>query len=414
MTSVTRLLRALAVGIGFVVLGTIGPAGAAEAPRAAEARVEDYFTRTEIERSERYRSTRYLLGFSALGLSLAVVALLGLGGGSRVLGSWVGTVTGRWWVQAALLALVVTVVPRLFTVPLSIAGHGHDRAYELATNSLPAHLLDVAKASGFQIAIAVVAALAFVGVARWLPRGWPAVAAAGGIALTVALVYLFPVVYEPAFNRFDAVADPDVRGRILRLADRADVRISEVLVADASRRTTRQNAYVSGIGSTRRVVLYDTLLAKSPPEQIDFVVAHELAHVRHNDVLKGTVYAAAGVVAGVLVIWLLLSWTWLRSWLGIAGAGDPRAVPFLAFFIAAAALVTLPAANAISRHVEDAADRAAIEITEDPQAAIDLHVSLARDSISDLTPNRFLVWVFASHPPVLERIETALEAAGRP
>lgn len=400
----------------FLVLAVLlggGMTAAFGVSTRTDVRAEDHFSDEHIARAERYRDTRYLVGFGALGLSIAVAALLGLGFGSRVLGAWSASITGRWWLQVPLLAAVVVTVPTLVKLPLSVAAHRHDRAFGLATNSTGAHLLDVAKAVGFELVIGIVAAIAFVGVARWLPRGWPIAAAAGGIALTFILVYLFPLVYEPAFNRFDPV-EPAVRARVLALAERTGVVVDEVLVADASRRTTRKNAYVSGIGGSKRVVLYDTLLDSTPPDQVDFVVAHELAHDANDDVLRGTMYGAVGVVVGVVVLWWILTRNSFTSWLGIGGAGDPRAVPFLAFFLAAATLVTMPVANAISRRVEARADREAIEVTDDPQAAIDLHVTLAGDNLSDLDPNGFVVWAFFSHPPVLERIENALEVGTGP
>jgi len=403
-----RRLWLLAALAALLIGGSLASASGIDAARA-RAEPTDYFSEGYIQRAERYRSTRYVLGFSALGLSIGAAALLGLGLGSRALGAWSAGVTGRWWLQAPLLAAVVILIPVLVKLPLSMAAYRHDRAFGLATNSLAGHLSDVAKASGFELVIGGVTALAFIGVARWLPRGWPAVAIAGGIVLTFVLVYLFPIVYEPAFNTFRPVSDP-VRERVLRLADRAGVEVREVLVADASRRTTRKNAYVSGIGSSKRVVLYDTLLAGTPPDQVDFVVAHELAHDANNDVLKGAAYASAGVLVGIIALWWLFSLTSLTRWLGVAGPGDPRAVPFLALFIAAATLVTMPAVNAISRSIEARADREAIALTADPQAAIDLHVTLAKDNLSDVTPNGFVVWAFFTHPPVLDRIEHALEA----
>jgi STE24 endopeptidase len=219
---------------------------------------------------------------------------------------------------------------------------------------------------------------------------------------------VLPVLYEPLFNKFTPV-EPDVRQRVLSIAQRAGVKVGDVLVADASRRTTRQNAYVSGLGSTKRVVLYDTLLAQSSPKQVDLVVAHELGHVAHRDVMKGTAFGAAGAVLAVVLIWRLLEWGALREWLGITGAGDPRALPFLAFLLAALTLLSSPVLNAFSRHIEGAADRAAIEYTHDPDTAVEVEVSLARSNLSDLDPNPFIVWFFYTHPPTLERIETALD-----
>jgi Zn-dependent protease with chaperone function len=334
-------------------------------------------------------------------------AALGLGPGVRRLGRWASDVTQAWPLQALLLVGVLTVVVALVSLPFGYGRYLHDRHWGLSTQSAAGFFGDAAKGIGFEVGLAAVTALGFVAIARALPRGWPAAAAGFGIALTVALVYILPVLYEPLFNTFTPV-EPDVRQRVLAIAERAGVKVGDVLVADASRRTTRQNAYVSGLGSTKRVVLYDTLLEQSSPDQVDLVVAHELGHVAHRDVLKGTVMGAAGAVLAVLLIWRLLEWSALREWLGVAGAGDPRALPFLAFLLAALSLLTAPVVNAFSRHIEASADRAAIEYTHDADTAIEVEVSLARSNLSDLQPNAAIVWFFYTHPPTLERIDIAL------
>jgi len=407
---VGRLLRIVLLLSSLSVLASPAPAAQSQAP----SRVEDHFTPAQIERAAAYRKPRYVAAFSSLAVALATVGFLGLGPGTRRLGAWSHSLTGgRWWLQAALLAAAVTVISTLLRLGFSIWRWSHDRSFGLATNSLVGHLADVVKATGFEILIGVVSAAVFIGLARALPRAWPLAAAAGGMLLTFLLVYLFPLVYEPAFNRFDPVEGP-TRDRIVALAARAGVAVDEVLVADASRRTTRENAYVSGIGSSKRVVLYDNLLNARPPEQVDAVVAHELAHVKHGDVLRGTMMACVGVAAGVAVLWWILSLERFRDWLGVSGPGDAAVVPFLAFFIAATGLVTLPLQNAISRSVEARADRTSIELTGDAKTVIDLQVELAVDNVSDLDPNGFIAWMFFTHPPTLERIDAARAACGEP
>jgi STE24 endopeptidase len=315
---------------------------------------------------------------------------------------------GRWWLEAILLAVAVTIVTTLASLPFGYARHLHDKRWGLSTQSAGGYLTDVAKGTAFQVVLTAVVALAFFGVIRALPRYWPAFAAAFGVGMTVLLVYVLPLIYEPLFNRFTPV-EPDVRDRVLAIAERAGVNIGDVLVADASRRTTRQNAYVSGLGATKRVVLYDTLLERSSPEQVDLVVAHELSHVAHRDVLKGTALGALGAVLAVLLIWRLVEWQALRDWIGVSGPGDPRALPFLAFVLAVTTLLSLPLVNAFSRRMEAAADRSAIELTRDPRTAIEVEVSLARSNLADLEPNAIVYWAFFTHPSTLERIQIALD-----
>ncbi len=406
--------RRIASVIVVALLGAGGVAAAASIPPSAvegpRARLGDYFTREEIERARRYNGPRQILGLASLAVGLLAGAALGLGPGVRRLGRWSGSVSGgRWWLQALILAGVVTVAIALIELPFGIARFYHDRSYALVTQPLTGHLGDAAKGLGFQLGIAAVTALGFFGIVRALPRAWPAAAAGFAVALTVGLVYLLPIVYEPLFNRFTPV-EPDVRARVLAVAERASVKVGDVLVADASRRTTRQNAYVSGLGATKRVVLYDTLLAQSTPAEVDLVVAHELAHVAHRDVQRATVVGAAGAALLVMLIWRLVSSAALRDRLGVAGPGDPRLLPFLAFMIAIAALLTLPLQNWYSRSIEAAADRSAIDYTHDPDTAIAVEVGLARSNIANLKPNGFIRWAFFTHPSTLERIQIALDS----
>jgi STE24 endopeptidase len=409
--------RRLHLAIIAVLLAASGIATAAAfaTPHAdrPRARLEDHFTRDEIERARRYNGPRYALSFAAIAAGMLAGAALGLGPGLRRLGGWSASAWGgRWWLQALILMGVVTVAIALVQLPFGIARFFHDRSFQLVTQPFSGYLADAAKGLGFQLVIGAITALGFLGIVRALPRGWPAAAAGFAVALTVGLVYLLPVVYEPLFNRFTPV-EGEVRERVIAIAQRAGVRVGDVLVADASRRTTRQNAYVSGLGPTKRVVLYDTLLAGSTPAEVDLVVAHELAHVAHSDVLKSTVIGSAGAALLVLLIWRLVSWEALRDWVGASGPGDPRWLPFLALVLAVTSFVTLPLQNWYSRSIEAAADRAAIENTGEPDTAISVEVKLARSNLADLQPNGFVRWTFFTHPPVLERIQIALDAKAR-
>jgi STE24 endopeptidase len=403
-----RRLRCVVIAAALLTTGTAAAALASESMSPSPP-AEDYFSKSDIERSRRYRGPRYAIAFGSIIASLVAGAAIGLGPGVRRIGRWSASVTGgRWILQVLLLVVVVTAVLALVQLPFAIARHLHDRSFGLVTQSIWGMLTDTAKGFGFQLALAAVTGLGFYGIVRALPRAWPGVAALFAVGLTVFLSYVLPVIYEPLFNRFTPV-DSSLRARVLTIAGKAGVPVGDVLVADASRRTRRLNAYVSGLGPTKRVVLYDTLIERSSPKEVDLVVAHELAHVAHRDVAKGTVIAAAGAAAAVLLIWALLSSQPIRSWIGLSGAPDPRALPFLAFALAVTGILALPLQNWYSRGIEAAADRSAIDYTQDPETAIAVEVRLARENIADLEPNRSIVWAFFSHPPVMERIRIALE-----
>ena len=201
--------------------------------------------------------------------------------------------------------------------------------------------------------------------------------------------------------------DSPLRSSILRLADEVGVEVHEVLVADASRRTTTLNAYVSGYGGTRRIVLYDTLLAELDPDEVRSVVAHELGHARHQDVLLGTGLGALGVLAGVAALALLLDSAPLRRRAGTGGAGEPTVVPLVLALAALGAFVASPAQNVVSRAIEARADRVSLEVTQDRAAFDLLQRELARRSLADPTPPRYSYLWFATHPTALQRLGIA-------
>jgi STE24 endopeptidase len=225
-----------------------------------------------------------------------------------------------------------------------------------------------------------------------------------------------PVLIEPLFNRFRPLEPGPLRARLLELAAAMGVPVRDVLVADASRRTTRVNAYVSGLGRTRRVVVYDTLLAGAgagtpgsggADDEVALVAAHELAHVRHRDVLWGTLGSAALAAVSVLAVVALFELEGVRRVLAVTGLGDPLAVPGLLLLAALGGLLAAPVASAISRWAEARADWVALEVTRDPVTAVAVERRLALENRADLRPNRLLVALFASHPITMARIAQA-------
>jgi STE24 endopeptidase len=219
--------------------------------------------------------------------------------------------------------------------------------------------------------------------------------------------YVYPVVVEPLFNQITPLPPGEFRSKILALAEKEKVPVSDVLVADASRRTTTLNAYVSGFGSTKRVVLYDNLVDDVPEREALTVVAHELGHARHHDVLFGTTLGAIGVVIGTGLLGLLLSRRRLLERAGASGAGQPEVVPLLLALIAVGTLLASPVQNTISRAVEARADRASLEATRDYRGFERMQVQLSKRSLSDDDPPALSQFWFGSHPTVLQRIGLA-------
>ena len=236
---------------------------------------------------------------------------------------------------------------------------------------------------------------AAIGLVHAFPRWWPLPAAAALALFVLLMSFVAPVVLEPLFNRFRPLEDENLAAELRALADRAGVPVRDVLVADASRRTTRTNAYVSGLGPTRRVVVWDTLLAEAGEPELKLVVAHELGHRRDRHVVKGTLLAMGGAVGVVLLLWAAL------------GTPVPGDFPRAALLLTGVEIVTLPFLAAISRQWERAADRWSLELTGDRDAFVRAHVSLARKNLSDLDPPRLAYLMLFTHPTPPERLALA-------
>jgi STE24 endopeptidase len=373
----------------------------------------DVFTADQIARTEEYASVRRYLGWASYGVSLVVAGALGFTAlGSTLLRRLFG---GRaWWLVVPLGVLVVLLAGRLATLPFAVLIRRRNLTYGLTEQSWPAWTLDVGKSLLVSWALTSLLLLVLVLAARRSPRRWCVWAGGGAAALTVAGSFLYPVLLEPVFNEFTSLPAGQLRTSVLVLAEKQGVEVDDVLVADASRRTTTFNAYVSGFGDTRRVVLYDNLVNDLPRPEAEVVVAHELAHARHNDVLVGTALGAVGAVLGVSLLALLLDSSPVRRRTGLTGPGDPVAVPLVLAAAAIAMLVVSPLEGAISRAVEVRADREALAATGASDTFVNMQRELALASLNDPTPPRWSQFWFGTHPTVLQRagLPASLEAAG--
>jgi STE24 endopeptidase len=383
-------------------------------PRPPPADPLAAFTEDEVRACVDFAKPRQRWGLAAYGTDLLVLAALALTGPGRAVVAAAAGLAGGWAPGRVVLAIVaVQAVRAAAGLPYSLRAFGQDRRAGLATQRLGGFLRDWAKARAVGLVLVVLPLGALVLGARWQPPGWPLVAAAAAVLLVLALTVAGPVLIEPLFNRFRPLDPGPLRARLLELATAMEVPVRDVLVSDASRRTTRVNAYVSGLGRTRRVVVYDTLLAGTSADpagaadEVALVAAHELAHVRHRDVLLGTVGSAALAAVSVLAVVALLDLEAVRRLFAVTGLGDPLVAPGLLLLGMLGGLLAAPVASAISRWAEARADWVALEVTSDPATAVAVERRLALENRADLRPNRLLLAMFASHPPTMARIAQA-------
>jgi STE24 endopeptidase len=385
------------VGLAVLLVPWDWVPGGRLVPMAADA----LFTPAQIERAERYAALQRAFGWTSYFLSLALLLVLGLTGvGSRLLRR---VEPRRWWLGVPVGAAAVLGLERLLTLPFSVGAHLVDRRFDISRQGWSGWSADAAKGLLVSWVGTTLVLLVVVGFARRSPRWWFAWAAVAAMLLTVAGSFLYPVLVEPLFNKFTPMQPGPFKQSIFRLADREGVHIDDVLVADASRRTTTLNAYVSGFGRTRRVVVYDNLLRDLSPAEARVVIAHELGHARHDDVLLGTGLGAVGSVTGVALLALLLESQRLRRRAHIVGAGDQYAVATLIALAALGAFLVSPLQNSVSRAIEARADRSSLQATHAGATFVRMQRRLAITSLADPTPPTISQFWWGSHPTVLQR-----------
>ena len=314
-----------------------------------------------------------------------------------------------WSAAAFSFAALIVLVDSALHTPLAFwRGYVHERRWGFSTQTLNAWALDRLKGVTVAVVLTALPLFALIASVHLLPRWWPLVAAAGAAVLVLLVGFVAPVLLEPIFNRFEPLRDATLASELRELAERAGVPVRDVLVADASRRTRKHNAYVSGLGKTRRVVLWDTLLARGDSGEIRLVVAHELGHRRFRHVARWTTISMASVAVFVVLMWALAQWDPLLAAVGADGPGDARLLPIVLLLGSGLEVVLQPVANAISRRWERDCDRFSLELTRDPQAYERTHRLLAIENLADLSPPKSAYLFFASHPTASERL-----AAGR-
>lgn len=352
------------------------------------------FTIAEIESAHAFRSTLRWLSILSLVIGVALLALVAFTAtGAR----WAAKVPGGPLGRAALLVLILSLLVFLARLPVGLTMERIARREGLSTTTWSSWAIDQAKGLAISLVLTTVVVVAVVALATRMPTSWWISAASGAAVLTILMSFLFPVVFEPIFNRFTPMPDGSLRTSLMDLAQRDGVPVRDVLVADASRRTTALNAYVSGFGATRRIVVYDTLLASAPDREVAMVVAHELGHAKQRDVLTGTLVGALAAALGVLAL----------AWLIGPRITTPAGVAALLAWLAIFSLLQQPAAHAISRQIEARADLHALRLTQDPQTFAEMQRRLATTNRADVIAPRWAYLLFASHPSTRERIALA-------
>ena len=339
----------------------------------------------------------------------AVYALLWLFlGWASSLRDWLMTFTNNQWLLVALFVAIFGGLYSIINLPLGYySGFVLPHRFGQSNQTFRDWVIDQLKglAIGAPLGLLLLEllylALRVTGSLWWL---WAAV---GMLIFTVLLSNLAPVLIAPLFNKYIPLGEEhkELADRLLELARRANTRVKGVFKYDMSKRTKAANAALTGVGNTRRIVIGDTLINEFSTDEIETVLAHELGHHVHRDI---PVLITFGTLSTTLSLFLAsLALNWAIRYFGFSSPADVAAFPALGLIFGAYGLITMPIENAVSRWRESMADDYALQATGKKEAFASAFTRLANQNLGEVDPEKWVVFMFYSHPPLGERIAKA-------
>jgi STE24 endopeptidase len=365
-------------------------------------------------RYHRLRRRAELAGTAGAGVVLFALAASGLSQRLRELAAavaqWVPETVNDVF-MVAVITIVVMVILAIVELPFAYyQGYLLEHRYGLSTQSRRHWFSDQFKGVLLGLALTIVGASVVYGALRQWPDHWWWISALVFAIATIGLAQLAPVLLLPIFYTFKPLDRPALVERLMKLAANARTNVNGVFEWVLSSHTRKANAALAGLGATRRILLSDTLLADYSEDEIEVILAHELAHHVHRDLWRGIAVHSIALFGGFFLISVFLNAA--ADPLGLRGLSDPAGLPALMLAGGVWTFLLLPVVNAISRAQERAADHYALQSTQNVDAFVTAMKRLSQQNLAEEYPSTLVRWLFYSHPPIRERIDAA-RAFGR-
>lgn len=391
-----------AIAVAEAAVWLLRPRGDITDPASVAA--ADFFDPAALARIADFHDPQRLLGLGSLALEFLVLVVLALWRPAPIR-RLLRFPLGRPILGAAAVAAAISLTLAMTSLPIGLVAHERAVDVGLSTRDFWPWLEDRALSAGVAAILAAAGGIVAVLLIRRLGKRFWVAGSAIVVGYAIVFTWLTPVVLAPVFNDFESLPDGPVRSQVLDLSRKAGVDVGEVYVVDASRRSTALNAYVDGVGSSKRVVIYDNTIEQLDRDELGSLIAHELGHVAADDIWRGIAFVAIVTPLGMLFVQMLAFGLTERRG-GVPGT--PAVLPALALAIAAVTLALNVPGNQLSRMVEAGADTYAMELTGDPGALIGLQRRFTTINFGDPDSPDLLRFLFATHPSALERIGAAV------
>ncbi len=366
----------------------------------------------QIKAKEYARINHRLLAVDLI-LSAAAIVLILVSGLSVWLRDMVESITPNFYLGVLLYFGIGVIGYGILFAPLTYySGFVLPHRYGLSTQSFRSWVADLFKGGALSLVLGGVIIEVIYFLLATVPQWWWLIAAGVMLVFSVLLANLAPVLIFPLFFKFKPLEDAELVARLMRLTERANTRVNGIYTMQLSDKTTAANAAFMGLGNTKRIVLGDTLYQNFTPDEIETILAHELGHQVHNDIVWGIAVQTALTLVGFYVANVVLIAG--VAFFGFEGITDLAAMPLLALALGAFGLVTMPLGNWYSRQREYAADRYALEATRNPQAFISAFEKLANQNLAELEPEPWVEWLLYDHPAIAKRLAMGRALAQNP
>ena len=403
--------------VQFVIGTTLSVLNLSHLKRAAKTLPAEWSERLDVSQFPRmiaYSTAQSRLGHAARTADLAVTLILLLSGLLPALVRWAAALALAPVWQGLIVLAIPAALTYLAGIPWDLVSQfGIERRFGFSTITLKTWLTDQVKSLLMTLVLGTLLGGGLLLLIGWLGNRWWLPAWIAISLFQLLLTFISPVLILPLFNKFEPLRDEELREQILALAHRASFPLSGVYQVNASLRSQHSNAYFTGLGKTRRIALFDTLIEQHPRKEILAILAHEIGHWKRGHIVQRIVAGILLLDLGIALSAALLDAPWLYAILGLealyAQLGPTGPVAAIGLFligllISPLSLILAPIGNWFSRRNEYQADAYALELYGDPEALEQSLIRLSEKNLSNLFPHPLVVLFRYSHPPLLARI----------